>query len=61
MTLAQMSLAFVTDRPFMTSNIIGATSLEQLEENIDSIDIILSEEILTAINEVHADIPNPAP
>ena len=61
MTLAQMSLAFVTDRPFMTSNIIGATSLEQLEENIDSINISLSDEILKAINDVHADIPNPAP
>ena len=60
-TLAQMSLAFVTDRPFMTSNIIGATSLEQLEENIDSIDITLSDEILKAINDVHAEIPNPAP
>lgn len=61
MTLAQMALAFVTDRPFMTSNIIGATSLEQLEENIDSIDIILNDEILKAINEVHSVIPNPAP
>ena len=61
MTLAQMSLAFVTDRPFMTSNIIGATSLEQLEENIDSANITLSDEILKAINEVHAEIPNPAP
>lgn len=61
MTLAQMSLAFVTDRPFMTSNIIGATSLEQLEENIDSINIRLSDEVMKAINEVHADIPNPAP
>lgn len=61
MSLAQMSLAFVTDRPFMTSNIIGATSLEQLEENIDSIDITLSGDILKAINEVHAEIPNPAP
>lgn len=61
MTLAQMSLAFVTDRPFMTSNIIGATSLEQLEENIDSIDIQLSPEILSMINKVHAENPNPAP
>jgi len=61
MTLAQMALAFVTDRPFMTSNIIGATSLEQLEENIDSVNIILNDEILKAINEVHSDIPNPAP
>ena len=61
MTLAQMSLAFVTDRPFMTSNIIGATSLEQLEENIDSINIQLNDEILKAIDAVHAEIPNPAP
>lgn len=61
MSLAQMSLAFVTDRPFMTSNIIGATSLEQLEENIDSINIRLSNDVMNAINEVHADIPNPAP
>ena len=61
MTLAQMALAFVTDRPFMTSNIIGATSLEQLNENIDSATITLSEEVLKAINEVHAELPNPAP
>lgn len=61
MTLAQMALAFVTDRPFVTSNIIGATTLEQLEENIDSVDIQLSEDILKAINEIHASIPNPAP
>lgn len=61
MTLAQMSLAYVTDRPFMTSNIIGATSLKQLEENIDSIDVNLSDEILNAINDVHAELPNPAP
>lgn len=61
MTLAQMSLAFVTNRPFMTSNIIGATSLKQLEENIDSINITLNDDVMKAINEVHADIPNPAP
>jgi aryl-alcohol dehydrogenase-like predicted oxidoreductase len=61
MTLAQMALAFVTNRPFTTSNIIGATNLEQLKENIDSIAIELSPEILSEINKVHADIPNPAP
>ncbi|WP_456438960.1 aldo/keto reductase [Psychroserpens sp.] len=61
MTLAQMSLAFVTDRPFMTSNIIGATSLKQLEENIDSINITLSDDVMKVINEVHSEIPNPAP
>ncbi len=60
MTLAQMSLAFVTDRPFMTSNIIGATNLKQLEENIESANITLSDEVLKAIDDVHAEIPNPA-
>ena len=60
MSLAQMSLAFVNQRPFVTSNIIGATSIKQLEENIDSINITLSEDMLKAINDVHAVIPNPA-
>jgi len=61
MTLAQMSLAFVTQQQFVTGNIIGATTLDQLEENIDSIDITLSDDILDQINSVHAEIPNPAP
>ncbi|QKX04529.1 aldo/keto reductase [Aquimarina sp. TRL1] len=60
-SLTQMSLAFVTDRPFVTSNIIGATSVAQLKENIDSINLTLSKEILKEINAVHADNPNPAP
>lgn len=61
LSLAQMALAFVNDRPFMTSNIIGATNLDQLNENIDSINLNLSDEILKDINAVHAEIPNPAP
>ena len=61
LTLAQMSLAFVTQQPFITSNIIGATNLKQLEENIDSINIDLNVEILDRINLVHKSIPNPAP
>jgi aryl-alcohol dehydrogenase-like predicted oxidoreductase len=61
MSLAQMSLAFVTQQPFVTSNIIGATKLNQLKENIDSINITLSEDTLAQINAVHAVIPNPAP
>ncbi len=61
MSLAQMSLAFVNERPFLTSNIIGATNNEQLEENIDSINISLSKEVMDAINAVHAEIANPAP
>lgn len=60
-SFTQMSLAFVNQQPFVTSNIIGATSLEQLSENIDSINLTLSEEILSEINEVHTEMPNPAP
>lgn len=58
---AQMALAFVNRQPFVTSNIIGATSIAQLKENIDSIHVELSEEILAEINAVHTAIPNPAP
>ena len=60
-SLAQMALAFVTDRPFMTANIIGASSLEQLKENISSIDLKLTPELLEDIEAVHTSIPNPAP
>ncbi|WP_445957476.1 aldo/keto reductase [Yeosuana sp.] len=60
MTLAQMSLAFVTQQPFVTSTIIGASKIEQLKENIDSINLTLSDEVLAQINAVHAVIPNPA-
>ncbi|EDM45627.1 Aldo/keto reductase [unidentified eubacterium SCB49] len=60
LTLTQLALAFVNDRPFVTSNIIGATSIDQLSENIGSIDIQLSEEILKEIQTVHEQIPNPA-
>ena len=61
LSLTQMSLAFVNTRPFVTANIIGATSIKQLEENIGSIDVQLSDEVLKAIEAVHNDIPNPAP
>ncbi|KAA3615914.1 MAG: NADP(H)-dependent aldo-keto reductase [Flavobacterium sp.] len=61
LSLAQMALAFVTGRPFVTSNIIGATSLDQLKENIASIEVTLSEEILKEIDKVHKEMPNPAP
>jgi len=59
-TLAQMALAFVSQQPFLTSTIIGATNLEQLKENIDSIHITLNDDVLKAINQVHVEIPNPA-
>ena len=59
--MAQMALAFVNSRHFVTSNIIGATSIEQLRANIDSIDLTLSDEVLQAIENVHAQYPNPSP
>ncbi|WP_054852134.1 NADP(H)-dependent aldo-keto reductase [Olleya sp. ITB9] len=61
LSLAQMALAFVNEQPFVTSNIIGATSLNQLKENIDSINLTLSKDILQAIDAIHCVIPNPAP
>ncbi len=59
--LSQMSLAFVTQQPFITSTIIGATNLDQLKENIDSINLELDQDLLDKINAVHAVNPNPAP
>lgn len=61
LSLSQMSLAFVNQQAFVTSTIIGATTIEQLKENIDSIDVVLSDEIIAEINAVQAIIPDPAP
>ena len=61
LTLTQLALAFVNDRPFVTSNIIGATNIEQLKDNIDSINTKLSKEIIDEINLAQEEIPNPAP
>ncbi|WP_452602006.1 aldo/keto reductase [Pontimicrobium sp. MEBiC06410] len=61
LSLAQMALAFVNQRPFITSNIIGATSIAQLKENIDSINIELTNNLLEKINTIHQNKPNPAP
>ena len=60
LSLTQLALAFVNDRPFMTSNIIGATDLSQLKENIDTANIRLSDEVLEEINAIHESIPNPS-
>ncbi|XMO87662.1 aldo/keto reductase [Algibacter sp. AS12] len=61
MSLAQMSLAFVNQRSFVTSTIIGATKMEQLKENIESINVNLSDAVLEQIDAVHEAMPNPAP
>ena len=58
---AMMALAYVNSRRFLTSNIIGATTMEQLRTNVASIDLELSDEVLAAIEKVHAEIPNPCP
>ena len=60
-SLTTLSLAFVNQRPFVTSNIIGATRLDQLEENINSIETELCDNTVAKINEIHNQIPNPAP
>ncbi len=61
MTMAQLAQALVNTRPFVTSNIIGATTMNQLKENIDSVNIELSDEILNKINVIHNNNPNPSP
>ena len=61
LTMVQLAQAFVNSRPFVTSNIIGATTMEQLKENIDSININLTDEILEKINLIHNNNPNPSP
>lgn len=61
LTLTQLALAFIEQQPFVTSTIIGATTMDQLKENIDTINVTLSEEILQAIDAVQSKIPDPAP
>jgi aryl-alcohol dehydrogenase-like predicted oxidoreductase len=58
---AQLALAFVRSRWFVTSTILGATTLVQLEENLRSIEVSLTPELLARIEKIHARYPNPAP
>ena len=60
LSLTELSLSFVSERSFVTSNIIGATSLKQLKENIKTYKVKLSKEVLSAIDDIHNKIPNPA-
>ena len=61
LTLTQLSLAFINHQSFVTSTIIGATTMEQLKENIEAFTIKLSEDILEEIDAVQAVFPDPAP
>ena len=58
---AQMALAYVNNRSFLTANIIGATTMDQLKADIESINIKLDENIISEIEAVHKAIPNPSP
>lgn len=58
---AKMALAYVNSRPFVTSNIIGATTMEQLTDNIDSVNLTLKADVLEQIEAIHTKHPNPAP
>ena len=58
---AHLALAFVRSRWFVTSTIIGATTLEQLQENLDSVNVTLDQSILAEIDAVQTRYPNPAP
>jgi aryl-alcohol dehydrogenase-like predicted oxidoreductase len=61
MSLTHMALAYVNSRPFVTSNIIGATTMGQLKENIESINVRLDDETINEIDLIHQRYPNPAP
>ena len=61
LSFAQLALSFVNSRDFVTSNIIGATKMDQLKENVESINLSLDENIINDINLVHENNPNPAP
>jgi aryl-alcohol dehydrogenase-like predicted oxidoreductase len=61
MSLAQLSLAYLLQKPFLTSVIIGATKMEQLKENINSSYVELSDEVLKEIEIIFEKYPNPAP
>ncbi len=61
LNLAQMSLKFCELQPFMTSIIIGATTMDQLKTDIESVNLNLSDEVIKEINEVQKIYPNPCP
>jgi len=61
LTLTELSLAFVNQQPFLSSTIIGATTMEQLKENINTIKVTLDENVLAEIEKIQSIFPNPAP
>lgn len=59
-TVTELALAWVNDRGFVTSNIIGATSIEQLQQDISSANITLSEDVYKKVDEIFLDGQNVA-
>jgi aryl-alcohol dehydrogenase-like predicted oxidoreductase len=60
LTPIELALGFVSSRWFVSSTILGATSLEQLKADVSACNVVLSEEVLARIEEIHNEIPNPA-
>jgi aryl-alcohol dehydrogenase-like predicted oxidoreductase len=58
---AQMAIRYAVSRPFVTSAIIGATTMDQLKTDIDAADLNLSDDVLEDIEQIHLDYPNPCP
>ena len=61
LTMVQLAQSFVNSRPFVTSNIIGATTMDQLKENVESINIDFTDEMMDRVNKIHNNNPNPSP
>ncbi len=61
LTMVQLAQSFVNSRPFVTSNIIGATTMDQLKENVESINIEFTDAMMDRVNEIHNNNPNPSP
>ncbi|WP_417624482.1 aldo/keto reductase [Paremcibacter congregatus] len=61
LTVVQLAQKFVDSRPFVTSSIIGATTLSQLQENIAAFEVPWTPELETGVNRIHLENPDPAP
>jgi aryl-alcohol dehydrogenase-like predicted oxidoreductase len=57
----RMAIAFVLRQPFVTSALVGATSMDQLDNAIDAADLVLGEEVVAELEQVHVEQPNPCP
>lgn len=61
LSLVELAMAFIHQQAFVTANIIGATTMEQLKENIATVDVVLSDDVMTEVNTIHHQYCNPAP